>query len=161
MPNDKEADLAKPVANAGRSVASLHEAGHGLARQSLLGDLTKVWVNDKGGGKSEHPRIENQNELDREYLAKTAIIIFVGIYVELDLVPPHPLVDRVIAADYGQARTVQKLGGFSDEEMEDFKRQAREFIATHEKEIRAVAKLLNLRGRLSGEQVKKIVERTQ
>ena len=153
--------MARTVAKAGRSVASLHEAGHSIARQSLLGDLTKVWVNDKAGGKSEHPRIENPNKLDREYLVKTSITIFVGVYVELDLAPPHPQVDMVLAADYGQARTVQRIGGFSDEEMEDFKRQAREFTAAHEEEIRAVAKQLNLRRRLSGGQVAKIAERAR
>ena len=138
----------------------MHEAAHSLARQELVGDLMKVWVNDKGGGKSEHPPIDI-GTLSGQQLADLAVIIFAGVHGERELVPKHALTEQIIALDYQQARQVQKYGEFSDEKMEELKQIAREFVLAHEKKIRAVAKELNLRGRLRGEQVNKIAARAQ
>lgn len=152
--------MAHVVAGAGRSSAALHEAAHALVRQELMGDLKRVRVNDKGAGKSEHRPVD-LSTLSGQQLANLALIIFAGVHVEKELIPEHALSEWVIALDIEQAQKVQRWGQFSDEKMEELKEDAREIVLAREREIHAVARELNLRGRLSGEQVTEIAARAR
>lgn len=143
-------------AGAGRSAAALHEAAHSVARQSLIGNLTRVWVNDKGGGKSEHP-LTDLTTISQDELAATAVIIFTGVHAERRLIAAHKLTEVVSALDLEQARTVARVGGFSEDEMRALVEKAGCFVDEHEAEIRTVAKRLNLCGRLRGAQVSEIM----
>ncbi|MDP9439268.1 MAG: hypothetical protein M3P49_11060 [Actinomycetota bacterium] len=139
--------------------AALHEAAHSVVRQTLIGNLTRVWVNDKGEGKSEYPPIDHAT-LSRDELAATAVVILAGVHAERRLIPAHQLTEAVIKADLAQARTATRLGGFSDDEMKALDEQAGRFVTEHEPSIRTVAKRLNLCGRLRGAQVSEIMART-
>ena len=87
--------------------------------------------------------------------------MFAGVHAERELVAKHILTEQVVAFDHQQAQRVQRCGGFSDEKMEELSETARKWVLNNEKKIRVVAKELNLRGRLSGEQANNIAARVK
>ena len=66
--------------------------------------------------------------------------------------------DHAVADDMRQWESIQRLGSFSDEEMETFMREATEIVRAQEGVIRKVALELDRRRRLTGEQVTRIIE---
>jgi hypothetical protein len=136
----------------------LHESAHSVARQLLLGDLGETGIVRKGFSFS-HP-IERKRlvEMSRERLAKTAVVVAAGIVAENELCSDVGMKDRAVAEDVRQWEAIQRIGGFSDEEMSTFWDEATEIVRAHEGVIRRVAIELDRKNKLTGEQVSRLIE---
>ncbi len=58
-----------------------------------------------------------------------------------------------------QLKGIQRIAGFSDEQMEVFEREAAGIVRSHETVIRKTATELNRRNKLTGEQVARLMEK--
>ncbi len=134
---------------AGRVNAALHEAGHAVARLHLFGDLSKVWVNSKGGGATEYPEMHLPTTPESA-LKALAVFVFAGAAAVRRLGPAHSRPDYGLESDMQQLSAIAYFGGFSPAAMMGFADDASRFVVDHESEIRAVKKRLLLCGSLRG-----------
>jgi len=137
----------------------LHESAHSVVRQLTIGDLHEVGVKRRGMSYSYPVERKPFDEMDRDELTKIAVVVAAGIFAEVELC--SRIGDRVNAAadDMRQWGGIRRLGSFSDEEMEAFMQEATELVRAQEGVIRKVALELDRRHRLTGEQVRRIIER--
>jgi hypothetical protein len=85
-------------------------------------------------------------------------VVAAGVVAETELCSRVGDQDHAVADDMRQWEGIQRLGGFSDEEMETFMREATEIVRAQKGAIRKVAIELDRRRRLTGEQVTRIIE---
>jgi hypothetical protein len=137
----------------------LHESAHSVVRQLKIGNLHEVGV-ESGGVSYSYP-VERKpfNEIDRDELAKIAVVVAAGIFAEAELCSRIGNQDMAVADDLRQWEGIQRIGGFSDEEMEQFMQEATEIVCAQERVIRKVAVELDRRHRLTGDRVTQIMER--
>jgi hypothetical protein len=145
---------------AGRLDSCLHESAHSVARQLLIGDLGEMGLK-KWGAYSYPVGRKPLDEMDTERLAKIAVIVEAGIVAERTLcssVGNESLKNHAISDDVRQLEGIQRIAGFSDEQMGAFKREAAELVETHATAIRKTATELNRRNKLNGEQVTRLMK---
>ena len=144
----------------GRVDNSLHESAHSVVRQLLIGDLGEMGL--KQWGAYSYP-VERRpfDEMDPERLGKIAVVVEAGIVAERTLcsdIGNEGLKEHAVSDDARQLAGIQRIAGFSDEQMEAFAQQAAELVKAHETAIRKVATELNRRNKLNGEQVTRLME---
>ncbi len=137
--------------------ACLHESAHGVVRQLLIGDLGQMGFKKRAA--YSYP-VERKpfNEMDRHRLSKIAVVIAAGIVAEERLCGGSGVGDYAISDDTRQLGVIQRIAGFTDDEMEGFNAEARRLVESYETAIRKVAKELNRQNRLSGEKVTPLIE---
>ncbi len=96
--------------------------------------------------------------MDRDEWAKIAVVVAAGVLAENELCSRVGDQNHAVEDDMRQWEGIQRLGGFSDEEMETFMRETTEIVRAQERAIRRVALELDRRRRLTGEQVTRIIE---
>ena len=146
---------------AGRLDSCLHESAHSVARQLLIGDLGEMGLK-KWGAYSYPVERKSFYEMDAERVAKIAVIVGAGIVAERTLcsdVGNDSLKEHAISDDVRQLEGIQRIAGFSDEQMGEFKREAAQLVEAHEAAIRKTATELNRRNKLNGEQVARLIEK--
>jgi hypothetical protein len=143
--------------------ACLHESAHSVARQLLIGDLGEMGF--KKSAAYSYPVVRKPfNEISPEELAKIAVVVEAGIVAEQTLcsdIGNESIKEYAISDDVRQLKGIQRIAGFSDEQMEAFAREAAELVETHETVIRKAATELNRRNKLNGEQVLQLMEKYQ
>jgi hypothetical protein len=98
--------------------------------------------------------------MGREELSKIAVIVAAGMVAEYELCSDVGTAKNfVLADDVRRLECIQRIAGFSDEEMEAFKDEAKALVETCEPVIRKVATELNRRHKLSGEQVMRLIDK--
>lgn len=137
--------------------ACLHEAAHSVARQVLIGDLGETAVVKKGVSYSYPIERKPLGEMGREHLSRIAVIAAAGITAEEELCKRVGDQAGAIADDVRQIDGIQRIGGFSDEEMREFRDEAEELVRAHEVVIKKIAGELRRSEKLSGERVSEIV----
>jgi hypothetical protein len=135
----------------------LHESAHSVVRQLTIGDLHEVGVKHRGISYSYPVERKAFDEMDRDELAKIAVVVAAGIFAEAELCSRIGDQDNAVADDMRQWEGIRRLGSFSDEEMETFMQEARELVRAHEGVVRKVALELDRKHRLTGEQVTQII----
>ena len=145
----------------GRVDESLHESAHSVVRQLLIGDLGEMGFKKRLA--YSYP-IERRplDEMDRDRLAKTAVVVAAGIIAEQKLcsaVGNESIKEYAISNDVRQLNGIQKIAGFSDEDMEGFTQEAKTLVARHETAIRKIATERNRRNKLNGQQVMQLMEK--
>lgn len=133
----------------------LHESAHSVVRQLLIGDLGEMGIK-KWGAYSYPVERKPLDGMEPEALAKIAVVVQAGVVAERTLcgdVGNESIKEHAISDDIRQLEGIQRIAGFSDEQMEAFKREAEELVETHETAIRKTATELNRRNKLSGGQV--------
>jgi hypothetical protein len=139
----------------------LHESAHSVVRQLLIGDLKETGLKKRlaySYPMERRPLVE----IDREKLGKIAVFLEAGIIAERRLCSDlgnESLKEYAISDDVRQLKGIQRIAEFSDEQMEAFKREAAELVEAYEMAIRKTATELNRRGKLSGEQVLRLMEK--
>jgi hypothetical protein len=123
-----------------------------------IGNLHEVGVERRGPSYSYPVERKPFDEMDRDELAKIAVVVAAGVVAEAELCSRVGDRDHAVADDMRQWEGIQRLGSFSDEEMETFMREATEIVRAQEGVIRKVALELDRRRRLTGEQVTRIIE---
>ena len=136
----------------------LHEAGHSVARQLLLGDLGETGLGYKSPSYSYPVERRPFSEMTKERLGKTAVVVAAGLVVEEAWCIDTGMKDQMVTGDMQQWEAVQQIGGFSDEEMGAFWDKATEIVRVYEGVIRRVALELDRRKKLTGEQVSRLIE---
>lgn len=137
----------------GMSVVAIHEAGHAVARLELFGDLVQVSVKAKGGGFVDHAEFDPSAASVKELKAYVVVLYSGAAAVERFCASDARLgVER----DLMVAQLCARYGGFSLADMLSLADDAASLVASHEPEIRAVAKRLHRCGRLWGGTVAKI-----
>lgn len=149
---------AKRLREMDRRNTCLHESAHSVARQLKIGNLGEVSV--VHGSAYSYP-VERKPfaEMERDELAKVAVVVAAGICAENELCSKIGDQEVAIADDLRQWHGIQQLCGYSDEEMKAFSDEAAELVRDHEYVIRRVATELDRRNKLSGEQVSRLMER--
>jgi hypothetical protein len=145
----------------GRLDSCRHESAHSVVRQLLIGDLGEMGLK-RWGGYSYPVERKPLDEMDAETLAKVAVVVEAGIVAERALcsdVGNESLKEHAISEDVRQLKGIQRIAGFSDEQMEAFAQEAAKLVAAHETAIRKVATELNRRNKLTGEQVTQLMEK--
>jgi arginyl-tRNA synthetase len=139
----------------------LHESAHSVVRQLLIGDLGEMGFK-KWGAYSYTVERRPLEEMDAEALAKIAVVVEAGMVAERKLcsnVGNESLKEHAISDDFCQLEGIQRIAGFSDEQMEAFAQEAAKLVEAHETAIRKVATELNRRNKLNGEQVTRLMEK--
>jgi hypothetical protein len=136
----------------------LHESAHSVARQLLLGDLRETGVERRGASYSYPVGRRPFDQMSRERLGKTAVVVAAGMVAEEVLCSDIGMKDQAIADDVRQWEGIQRIGGFSDEEMGKFRDEATEIVHVYDVAIRRVATELDRRKELTGEQVSRLIE---
>jgi hypothetical protein len=149
----------KRIKEMDRRNTCLHESAHSVVRQLKIGDLHEVGVESRGASYSYPVERKPFNEIDRDELAKIAVVVAAGIFAEAELCSKIGNQDMAVADDLRQWEGIQRIGGFSDEEMEQFMQEATEIVCAQERVIRKVALELDRRNRLTGDRVTQIMER--
>lgn len=149
---------AKRLKEMDRRNTCLHEAAHSVIRQLLLGNLGEVGVERRGPSYSYPVERKPFEEMDREELARIAVVVAAGFVAEAELCGRFGDQDLAVADDVRQWDGIRRLGGFGDEEMGEFREEARGLLRAHEKSVRKVALELDRRRKLSGEQVSRLME---
>lgn len=149
---------AKRLKEMDRRNTCLHEAAHSVVRQLLLGNLGEVGVERRGPSYSYPVERRPFEEMDREELAKTAVVVAAGFVAEAELCGRVGDQDLAVADDARQWDGIRRLGGFGDEDMGEFREEALGLLRTHERAVRRVALELDRRRKLSGEQVSRLME---
>lgn len=139
----------------------LHESAHSVVRQVLIGDLGEMGFKKRAA--YSYP-IERRpfTEMDRDRLAKTAVVVAAGIVAERELCSDlgnEFIKEYAISGDVRQINAIQRIAGFSDEELDGFMQEAGELIDVYETAIRKIATELNRRNKLNGEQVMRLMEK--
>ena len=101
------------------------------------------------------------DEMGAEKLAKIAVVVAAGMVAERTLcgdVGNKSSKEHAISDDVRQLKGVQRIAGFSDEQMKEFECEAAEIVRRHETAIRKTATELNRRNKLTGEQVARLME---
>ena len=147
----------KRIKKMDRRNTCLHESAHSVARQLKIGNLHEVGVERRGTSYSYPVERKPFDEMDRDELAKIAVVVAAGIFAEAELCSGIGDQDNAVADDMRQWEGIRRLGGFSDEEMETFMQEATEIVRAQEGVIRKVALELDRRHRLTGEQVTRII----
>ena len=147
----------KRIKEMDRRNTCLHESAHSVVRQLKIGNLREVGVERRGTSYSYPVERKPFDEMDREELAKIAVVVAAGIFAETELCGRIGDQDHAVADDMRQWEGIRRLGGFSDEEMETFMQEATEIVRTQEGVIRKVALELDRKHRLTGEQVTRII----
>jgi hypothetical protein len=148
----------KRIKEMDRRNTCLHESAHSVVRQLKIGNLHEVGVERRGPSYSYPVERKPFDEMDRDKLAKIAVVVAAGVVAETELCSRVGDQDHAVADDMRQWEGIQRLGGFSDEEMETFMREATEIVRAQKGAIRKVAIELDRRRRLTGEQVTRIIE---
>jgi hypothetical protein len=136
----------------------LHESGHSVARQLLLGDLRETVVERRGTSYAYPVERRPFSEMSKERLGKTAVVVAAGLVVEKELCSDIGMKDRAVADDIRQWEGIQRIGEFTDEEMDVFWDKAIEIVHVYEGAIRRVALELDRRKKLTGAQVSRLIE---
>lgn len=100
--------------------------------------------------------------MSKSKLEKIAVIVAAGIVAEESLcsdVGNRAIKEFAISDDKKQLDGIQRIGGFSTEEMQAFHDEARMLVENYESTIRKVATEMNRRNKLSGEQVTQLMEK--
>jgi hypothetical protein len=139
----------------------LHESAHSVVRQLLIGDLGEMGFMKRGA--YSYP-VERKpfDEMSRSKLEKIAVVVAAGIVAEESLcsdVGNKSLKAFAISDDEKQLDAIQRICGFSAEEMQTFHNEARELVEAYETIIRKVATETNRRNKLSGEKVTLLMEK--
>ena len=137
----------------------LHESAHSVARQLLLGDLHETGVMRRGNSYSYPVERKPFDEMSRERLGKTAVVVAAGMVAE-ELCSDVGMKDRAGTRDRRQWEAIQQVGGFSDEETGIFLAKATEIVGGYAKVIRRAAIELDRRNKLTGELVSRLIEST-
>ena len=148
----------KRIKEMNRRNTCLHESAHSVVRQLKIGNLHEVGVERRGTSYSYPMERKPFDEMDRDELAKIAVVVAAGVFAEAELCSRIGDQDNAVADDMRQWEGIRRLGGFSDEEMESFMQEATEIVRAQEGVIRKVALELDRRHRLTGEQVTRIIE---
>jgi hypothetical protein len=138
-----------------------HESAHSVVRQLLIGDLGELGLK-KWGGYSYPVERKPLDEMDAEALGKIAVVVGAGIVAERTLcsdIGNENLKEHATSDDVRQLKGIQRIAGFSGEQMEAFAQEAAKLVAAHETAIRKVATELNRRNKLNGEQVRRLMEK--
>ena len=141
--------------------ACLHERAHSIARQVLLGNLGEMGLK-KRRAYSYPVNRRPLDEMTSEELAKIAVVVQAGIVAERTLCSSmgnESMKQYAISDDLDQLEGIQRIAGFSDEQMEGFAQEAAELVRSYETAIRKTATELNRRNRLNGEQVTRLLEK--
>jgi hypothetical protein len=141
--------------------ACLHESAHSVARQVLLGNLGEMGLK-KQLAYSYPEKRRLFGEMTSEELAKIVVIVQAGIVAERTLCGStgnESTKQYAISDDVRQLEGIQRIAGFSDEQMEGFAQEAAELVRSYETAIRKTATELNRRNRLNGEQVTRLLEK--
>ncbi len=132
-----------------------------MVRQLLIGDLGEMGFMKRGA--YSYP-VERKpfDEMSRSKLEKLAVVVAAGIVAEESLcsaVGNKPLKEFAISDDEKQLDAIQRICGFSAEEMQAFYDEARVLIEAYETTIRNLATEMNRRNKLSGEKVRQLMEK--
>lgn len=149
---------AKRIRDMDRRNTCLHESAHSVVRQVKLGNLDEVRVERRGTSYAYPKNRTPFKELDRDELAKVAVVVAAGFVAEAELCSRVGDQERAVADDMKQWEGIQHLCGFSDEEMDAFHEEARELLGAHEAAVRKVALELDRKRKLTGEQVSRLIE---
>jgi hypothetical protein len=130
-----------------------------VAQQLLLGNLGETGIKKRLA--YAYPVVRRPlTEIGKEELSKIAVLAAAGIVAEYGLCSDVGVAkDFAVADDVRQLKGIQRIAGFSDEEMEAFKDEAKALVETYEPVIRKVATELNRRNKLSGEQVMRLIDK--
>jgi hypothetical protein len=145
----------------GRLDSCLHESAHSVVRQILIGDLGEMGIK-KWGAYSYPVERRPLDEMRVEKLAKIAVIVEAGIFAERRLcsdIGNESIKEYAISDDVRQRERIQRIAGFSDEQMTVFAQEAAELVEAHETAIRKTATELNRRNKLTGKQVSRLIEK--
>ncbi len=148
----------KRIKGMDRRNTCLHESAHSVARQLTMGNLGEVGVERRRTSYSYPAERKPLGGMDRDELAKVAVVVAAGVFAEAELCAKIGDQNRAVADDMRQWEAIRRLGGFSDAEMEAFMREASELVRDQEGVIRKVALELDRRRRLTGEQVTRLIE---
>ncbi len=148
----------KRIRQMDRRNTCLHESAHSVVRQLKIGNLGEVGVQRREKSYSYPLERKPLDEMDRDELAKVAVVVAAGIFAEDELCHRIGDQNRAVADDLRQWEGIKRLGDFSDEEMEKFMQEATEIVRAQERVIRKMASELDRRQRLTGEQVTRIIE---
>jgi len=132
-----------------------------VVRQLLIGDLGEMGFRKRVA--YSYP-VERKpfDEMSRSKLEKIAVVVAAGIVAEESLcsdVGNRSLKEFAISDDEKQLNGIQRICGFSAEEMQAFHDEAKVLVETYETTIRKVATEMNRRNKLSGEQVTRLIEK--
>ena len=141
-----------------RRNACLHKRAASVVRERNIGKVREIGGERRGASYSYPMERKPFDEMDQDELAKIAVVVAAGIYAEAELCSRIGDQDKAVADDLRQWEGIQRLGGFSDEEMQKFMQEATEIVRAQEGVIRKVALELDRRHRLTGEQVTRIIE---
>lgn len=134
-----------------------HEAAHSVVRQILLGDLHETCMK-RGNAYTSSADSTSFTDMSRGHLAKIVVIAQAGIVAEYELCDEVEVSKEwATADDVDLLKAIQIFAGFTEAEMSGFRQQARDMVAEHERAIRKVAKELNIKKKLSGSQVSKLM----
>jgi hypothetical protein len=147
----------KRIKEMDRRNTCLHESAHSLVRQLKIGNLHEVGVERRGTSYSYPVERKPLDEMDRDELAKIAVVVAAGVFAEAELCSRIGDQGNAIADDLRQWEDIRRIGGFSDEDMEKFMQEATEIVRAQEGVIRKVALELDRRHRLTGEQMTEII----
>jgi hypothetical protein len=145
----------------GRLDFCLHESAHSVVRQLLIGDLGEMGFK-KWGAYSYPVERRPLDEMSVEKLAKIAVIVEAGIVAERRLcsdIGNESIKAYAISEDVRQREGIQRIAGFSDEQMAVFAQEAAELVEVRETAIRKTATELNRRNKLTGNQVSRLIEK--
>jgi hypothetical protein len=137
----------------------LHESAHSVARQLLIGDLAEVAVVKNGPSYSYPVERKPLDTMDRDELAKIAVVVAAGLFAEAELCSEVGDKERAVADDIRQWEGIRGICGFSDEEMAAFWEKTERIMRAHENVIRRMAIELDRRRKLTGEQVSRLMEK--
>lgn len=136
----------------------LHESAHSVVRQLTLGNLGEVGVVRRGTSYSYPVERKLFDEMDRDELARIAVVVAAGLFAEVELCSRVGDQNHAVADDMRQWEGIRRIGGFYDEEMETFAQEATDIVCAQERAIRRVALELDRGQRLTGEQVTRLME---
>jgi hypothetical protein len=136
----------------------LHESAHSVVRQLKIGNLAEVGVVRRGASYSHPAERRPFNEMSREELAKVAVVVAAGIFAESELCYRVGDQEHAVEDDKRQWEGIQRLGEFSDEKMQAFRDEAAALVRSQESAIQVVARELDRRRRLTGEQVTRLMK---
>jgi hypothetical protein len=147
----------KRIKEMDRRNTCLHESAHSVVRQLKIGNLHEVGVVRRGTSYSYPAERKPLDEMDRDELAKIAVVVAAGVFAEAELCSRIGDQDNAVADDERQLDGIRRIGGFSNEQMETFMQEAAEIVRAQDGVIRKVALELDRRHRLTGEQVTRII----
>ncbi len=140
----------------------LHESAHSVVRQLLVGDLAEMGFKSWGAYSYPYDERKSFKEMSTDELAKIAVIVQAGIVAERTLctnIGNKSIEEYAISNDVHQFKGIQRIAGFSEEQMDSYAEQAAKLVRDYEAAIRKVATELNRRNKLNGEQVSRLIEK--